>query len=68
MMSSPNYEVYNERGKALQKMAADNVIGMPLEWDKCCFPYRTDRFEDWVNYPGWGVINNKTCYQAHPIA
>ncbi|WP_297716531.1 ABC transporter substrate-binding protein [Intestinimonas sp.] len=68
MMNSPNYEIYNERVKALQKMAAENVIGMPLAWDKCYFPYRTDRFEGWINYPGWGVINNKTWYNVHPIA
>ena len=67
MMNSPNYDVYNERVRTLQKMASDNVIGMPLAWDKCYFPYRTDRFEGWVNYPGWGVINNKTWYQVHPI-
>ena len=28
------------------------------------FPYRTDRYEGWINYPGWGVINNKTWYQT----
>lgn len=67
MMNSPDYETYNERVKALQEMAAENVIGMPLAWDKCYFPYRTDRFEGWINYPGWGVINNKTWYNVHPI-
>lgn len=62
------YEEYNAAMKKLQSIADQQVIGLALCWDKAYFPYRTDRFEGWENFPGWGVINWKTWFNAKPIA
>ena len=35
-------------------------------WDKAYFPYRTDHYEGWTNFPGWGVINYKTWFSTRP--
>ena len=36
-------------------------------WDKAYFPYRTDHYEGWTNFPGWGVINCETWYSLRPV-
>ena len=43
------------------------VIGIALCWDTAYYPYRTDKYEGWTNFPGWGVINCETWYNLHPI-
>lgn len=65
---SGSYEEYNSAVKDLQKIADEQVVGLALCWDNAYFPYRTDRYEGWVNYPGWGVINHETWFNLHPIA
>ena len=49
----------------LQAVNAEQVVGIALCWDKAYFPYRTDKYEGWVNFPGFGVINNQTWYTLH---
>ena len=44
----------------LQRIADEQVIDFAVCWDKANFPYRTDKFEGWTNYPAWGVINWET--------
>ncbi|HML45525.1 MAG TPA: ABC transporter substrate-binding protein [Clostridia bacterium] len=46
----------------VQQLNATEFAGTALCWDKAFFPYRTDRFEGWINYPAWGAVNNKTWY------
>ena len=48
-------------------IADEQVVGLALCWDKAYFPYRTDQYEGWNNYPGWGAINNSTWYTLRPI-
>lgn len=60
MMNAADYDQYVRCITQLQRIASEDVLGMALCWAKCYFPYRTDRFTGWVNFPGYGVINNKT--------
>lgn len=66
--ASGSYEEYNAAMKELQAIADEQVVGLALCWDKAYFPYRTDKYEGWTNYPGWGVINCDTWYSLRPIA
>ena len=47
-------------------LADEQVVGLALCWDKAYFPYRTDHYEGWTNFPGWGVINYKTWFSTRP--
>ena len=47
-------------------LADEQVVGLALGWDKAYFPYRTDHYEGWTNFPGWGVINYKTWFSTRP--
>lgn len=62
MMAAGSYEAYEDNMKALEQMNAEQVVGIALCWDKAYFPYRTDKYEGWINFPGFGVINNQTWY------
>jgi len=64
LRTASSTEEYISYAKTLQKLAGEDVFGLALCWDKAYFPYRTDKYEGWVNYPGWGVINNKTWYNV----
>lgn len=66
-LASGSYEEYDAAMKALQAVADDQVIGLALCWDKAYFPYRTDLYEGWINYPGWGVVNHETWFNLHTI-
>ena len=61
-----SYEAYNAAMKELQALADEQVVGLALCWDKAYFPYRTDHYEGWTNFPGWGVINYKTWFSTRP--
>ena len=60
MAGSASTEEYLENYATLQQIAADNMVMLALAWDACYFPYRTDKYEGWINFPGYGVINNQT--------
>ena len=66
-LNAPDEETYVEGTKLLQKINSEQYIAEALCWDKAYFPYRTDKYEGWTNYPGWGVINNTTWYTLRPI-
>ena len=53
---------YDKTVIVLQKMLAERILGIALCWDMAFFPYRTDKYEGWTNYPAWGVVNNETWY------
>jgi len=61
-----SYEAYTPAMKELQALADEQVVGLALCWDKAYFPYRTDHYEGWTNFPGWGVINYKTWFSTRP--
>ena len=61
-----SYEAYNAAMKELQALADEQVVGLALCWDKAYFPYRTDHYEGWTNFPGWGVLNYKTWFSTRP--
>lgn len=63
-----SYEAYNAAVEELQAIADEQVVGLALCWDKAYFPYRTDKYEGWTNFPGWGVINYQTWTSLRPIA
>ncbi len=62
MMNSGNYDEYFANTKKTQGIASEKVVAIGLCWDKAYFPYRTDKYEGWINYAGWGVINGETWY------
>ncbi len=68
MLNAQDAEEYEVCVKNLQKIASKDVVGIALCWDTAYYPYRTDKYEGWTNYPGWGVINSETWYNLHPIA
>lgn len=65
MTYSPDTQTYLENYHSLQQIAADNMVMLALAWDVCYFPYRTDKYEGWINFPGYGAINNQTWYTLH---
>ena len=65
---SSSYDEYLENIKIMQRLNAEQLFGIALCWEKCYYPYHTDRYEGWNNYPGRGVINNSTWYNVHPVA
>lgn len=68
MLNAQGQEEYEQTLKVLQKIASEDVVGIALCWDTAYYPYRTDKYEGWTNFPGWGVINCETWYTLHPIA
>lgn len=61
-MNAKDYDTYDRFMTEVQQRNAEVVAGIAISWDKAFFPYRTDSFEGWINYPGWGVINGQTWY------
>lgn len=68
MLNAQGPEDYAEYVNELQHIASEEVIGIALCWDTAYYPYRTDKYEGWINYPGWGVINCETWYNLRPIS
>lgn len=60
MLEAQDEADYIEAVKNLQRIQAELLPGVSLGWEKVFYPYRTDKFAGWINYPSWGVINNKT--------
>lgn len=63
--SISNQADYEEVVQNLQNVINEEVIGIALAWDKAFFPYRTDKYEGWINYPAWGVINPDTWFNLY---
>ena len=55
-------EQYIENCQKLQKMADEEMFALTLAWQTAFFPYRTDQYEGWQNFPSWGVIHDETWY------
>ena len=65
-MSAKDYDTYDTEMKKVQQRNREVVAGIPISWSTAFYPYRTDRFEGFINYPGWGVINNAAWYAIKP--
>ncbi|WP_250227453.1 ABC transporter substrate-binding protein [Anaeropeptidivorans aminofermentans] len=63
MQQATSDDVYIENVKKLQKMASDEAFAQALCWEKAFFPYRTDKYEGFDNYPSWGVIHSRTWFE-----
>lgn len=63
MQSAASEDMYLENLERLQQMAADEVFAQALTWETAFFPYRTDKYTGWTNYPSWGVINTRTWHE-----
>lgn len=62
MVQAISEEEYVSKIKKLQNMASEQVFAQALAWEKAFFPYRTDKYAGWNNYPSWGVINSRTWF------
>ena len=67
MLNAQGLDSYIDAVKELQQVNVTECVGIPLCWDKAYYPYRTDKYTGWVNYPGWGVINPDTWYNLRTI-
>ncbi|PID82666.1 MAG: ABC transporter substrate-binding protein [Clostridiales bacterium] len=62
MVLAKNDDEYIKNSMKLQNMANEYCYAQALCWEKAFFPYRTDKYEGWQNYPSWGVINPRTFF------
>lgn len=62
MTEAVSDEDYVKNCKKLQQYASDTMFGQALCWETAFFPYRTDKYTGWTNYPSWGVINCRTWF------
>lgn len=60
--ASKSMEEYVESMKEMQIYSERELPALALSWGKASFPYRTDKYEGWINYPSAGVINPETWY------
>ena len=65
MLTADSYETYYRHSKEAQTIAAEEVVGIALCWDKAYFPYST-KYKGWTNSPGWGAVNADTWYNIRP--
>ncbi len=62
MVQALSDEQYNENSSKMQKMAEEYCYGQAMCWEQAFYPYRTDKYKGWINFPGWGVIHAKTFF------
>ena len=55
-------EEYVKLVNTLQRIHAEELPAIALTWNHVFIPYRTDRLENWVIFPGAGPINPKTWF------
>ena len=63
MTQAINDEQYIENNQKLQKYVADTMAAEALCWETAFFPYRTDKYTGWENYPSWGAVHATTWYR-----
>ena len=59
-----SFDAYKTAMKDMQALIAEEFPAVSLAFGTASYPYRTDKYEGWSNYPGWGVINNRTWYDT----
>ena len=63
MTQAVNDDQYVENCKKLQNYVADSMSAEALCWETAFFPYRTDKYTGWENYPSWGTVHATTWYR-----
>ena len=63
MKNAANKEEYITAVKIMQRLASEELFAFSLCWEQCFFPYRTDKYQGFQNYPSIGVIHAETFYQ-----
>lgn len=62
LQAANDLEAYNAAVARIQEINAEKVPLIALAWEQSYFPYRTDRFTGWENWPSTGVINQDTWF------
>lgn len=63
LMEAKNNDEYLEAVKNLQHLASEELFAFAVCWEKCFFPYRTDKIDGFQNYPSVGVVHAEMFYQ-----
>lgn len=64
LQNAKNTEEYGIAAAEIQAINAEKFPLIALAWEQAYFPYRTDRFAGWENWPSTGVINQDTWFQV----
>lgn len=67
LQNAKNTEEYSKAAEKIQNINAEKLPLIALAWEKAYFPYRTDCFEGWDNWPSTGVINQETWFTVDSI-
>ena len=62
LMEAVNNDEYLAAVGRLQKLASQDLFAFAVCWEKCFFPYRTDKIDGFENYPSVGVVHAETFY------
>ena len=63
LMNAASNDEYIDAVHKLQKLASEDLFAYALCWEKCFFPYRTDKYQGFVNMDAVGVVHAETFYQ-----
>ncbi len=63
LMEAVNNDEYLSAVSKLQKLASDELFAFAVCWEKCFFPYRTDKIDGFRNYPSVGVVHAEMFYE-----
>lgn len=63
MRNAANQQEYVTAVQKMQRLASEELFAFALCWEQCFFPYRTDKYQGFQNYPSIGVVHAETFYQ-----
>ncbi len=63
LINAADNETYLKAVGDLQKLGSEDLFAFALCWEKCFFPYRTDKYQGFENYPSIGVVHDTTFYR-----
>jgi len=63
-----NLEEREEAVRELQQYYKEELPMIALVWGKDLYPYRTDRFTEWVIQDGYGNMNFETWFSLEPVS
>ena len=63
LMEAKNNDEYLEAVRNLQHLVSEELFAFAVCWEKCFFPYRTDKIDGFQNYPSVGVVHAEMFYQ-----
>ena len=62
ILFSTNYDDYEAAYRDIQRMNAEDVTALVWDITTSFYPYRTDKFTGWINYPGVGTVHGDLWY------